>query len=128
MKNEICIKMQCKLKKIQYYNVHKSELAKTTDVIFNINQLKDRIKNYIYRIVTDTGWKYKYLRNTVLNSTASHSHIWRVCNSILWYLKQQIQSSQTQTLTSITLICFQLQFNIIKKYILHAWNVWQIKC
>lgn len=55
MKNEICIKMQCKLKKIQYYNVHKSELAKTTDVIFNINQLKDRIKNYIYRIVTDTG-------------------------------------------------------------------------
>lgn len=42
-------------KKIQYYNVHKSELAKTTDVIFNINQLKDRIKNYIYRIVTDTG-------------------------------------------------------------------------
>lgn len=35
-------------KNIQYYNVHKSELAKTTDVILNINQLNNRIKNYIY--------------------------------------------------------------------------------
>lgn len=45
-------------------------------VIFNIYQLKDRIKNYIvYRLVTDTGWKYKYLRNIALSSSASDSYL-----------------------------------------------------
>lgn len=42
-------------KNIQYYNVHKSELAKTTDVILNKSVKRQNKELYIYRIETDTG-------------------------------------------------------------------------